>query len=533
MRTLPRDLDETYERILGNINEEYIEDVRRVLTMLCFSTRPLTVEELIDAHAVDLSELPHLDRDGRSYEQEDLVDICLGLIDVVSMEDGKGKIVAIARVAHFSVKEYLQSHRILKQGTGRFAIRSETAHTEIAQIYLVYLMEPSLSSGISEKATLREFPLAHLAAMQWHYHYQNAQQEKQKLDQLVLKLFQDRTQSFETWVRLHDMDWPSCSEVKYRRALDDIPSPLYYAALLGLHSVLNDLLNSESEDAVNTGKVKSNGRYGNPLQAASWFGYEKVVQMLLDRIFNVNAKGRHHDTALQAASLADHEIIGRTLLNHVADINAQAGTFFNVIGPASRTGQKKMVQLLLLQGLKEDNLGALFRNAIHIAASQGHGKVVRLLLDRGADINTEGHLFGNALQAAAWGGNMKIAQMLLDEGVDVNSQGGIFGNALEAASMEGHTRVVQMLLDRGSNVNIQGGKYGSALQAASSEGHTQIVHMLLDQGADVNAKGGLFGSALEAAFRRNHTQVAQILQDAGAVSNNHDRKLRSQEFYSN
>lgn len=62
LRTLPRDLDETYERILCNIDEEYVEDVRRVLTLLYFSTRPLTANKLIDAHVVDLSELPRLDR---------------------------------------------------------------------------------------------------------------------------------------------------------------------------------------------------------------------------------------------------------------------------------------------------------------------------------------------------------------------------------------------------------------------------------------------------------------------------------------
>ncbi|RJE20403.1 Ankyrin repeat protein [Aspergillus sclerotialis] len=91
LRTLPRDLDETYERIFCSINDDYVEDVRRVLTMLCFSTRPLTVNELIDAHAVDLGESPHLDRDGRSYEQDDLVDICLGLIEIAATEDDEGE----------------------------------------------------------------------------------------------------------------------------------------------------------------------------------------------------------------------------------------------------------------------------------------------------------------------------------------------------------------------------------------------------------------------------------------------------------
>ncbi|KAJ5812290.1 hypothetical protein N7474_008591 [Penicillium riverlandense] len=44
-------------------------------------------QRVIDAYAVDLSVTPHLDRDGRSYEQDDLVDICLRLIEIGAIED--------------------------------------------------------------------------------------------------------------------------------------------------------------------------------------------------------------------------------------------------------------------------------------------------------------------------------------------------------------------------------------------------------------------------------------------------------------
>ncbi|KAJ5171628.1 NACHT nucleoside triphosphatase [Penicillium capsulatum] len=114
LRTLPRDLDETYERILCSIDDDYFEDVRLVLAVLCISTRPLTVNKLIDAHTVDLSEPPRLRRDGRSYAQDDLIDICLGLIEIVATEDNNGRKILTARIAHFSVQEYLQSDRILQ-----------------------------------------------------------------------------------------------------------------------------------------------------------------------------------------------------------------------------------------------------------------------------------------------------------------------------------------------------------------------------------------------------------------------------------
>lgn len=41
------------------------------------------------------------------------------------------------------------------------------------------------------------------------------------------------------------MDGPWDASINFRRALDDIPAPVYYASLLGLHQILHDIVNSE------------------------------------------------------------------------------------------------------------------------------------------------------------------------------------------------------------------------------------------------------------------------------------------------
>ncbi|BDD63641.1 hypothetical protein MAP00_008510 [Monascus purpureus] len=331
LNTLPRDLDETYERILCNIDEEYVNDVRRVLTLLCFSRRPLTVNELIDAHAVDLSEPAHLDRDGRSYEHDDLVDICLGLIEIMTTEDDNGQNISAARIAHFSVQEYLQSDRILQQKAKCFAIQSAPANTEIAHICLVYLMEPKLSNGLLDEARLTEFPLAHFAATYWFHHYANSSEGMDEIEQLVVKLFTDKTKSFATWVRLHDIDdrftafRPLRELPDLRRPIAEMATPVYYAALLGLWFVLSSILpidsgDSEVAELVNT----QGGSYGNALQAASEGGHEKAVQILLDRGADVNAQGGYYGNALQAASEGGHERIVQMLLDRGADDHAES-----------------------------------------------------------------------------------------------------------------------------------------------------------------------------------------------------------------
>jgi hypothetical protein len=48
LNSLPKTLNETYNRILLNIEEGYKEEAFRVLQWLVFSARPVTVEEVVE-----------------------------------------------------------------------------------------------------------------------------------------------------------------------------------------------------------------------------------------------------------------------------------------------------------------------------------------------------------------------------------------------------------------------------------------------------------------------------------------------------
>ncbi|KAK2744844.1 hypothetical protein FQN57_004168 [Myotisia sp. PD_48] len=46
LQSLPLTLNETYERMLCNIDETMTAEAQRILTLICFSARPLTVADL-------------------------------------------------------------------------------------------------------------------------------------------------------------------------------------------------------------------------------------------------------------------------------------------------------------------------------------------------------------------------------------------------------------------------------------------------------------------------------------------------------
>lgn len=126
--------------MLCNIDEDLIGDARRMLTLLCFASRPLTVPELIDGIAVDIGEPMGLNKNRRLEDYNDIHTICPGLIEIRSTskpplnEALKGKeskikqkeqhteTVLTAQIAHFSVQEYLESERIRNHRAAKFRL---------------------------------------------------------------------------------------------------------------------------------------------------------------------------------------------------------------------------------------------------------------------------------------------------------------------------------------------------------------------------------------------------------------------------
>src|ERR1700730_7526132 len=333
----------------------------------------------------------------------------------------------IAKLSHMSVKEYLLSQHHV--GATGFGINEKLSHSHIAKTCLAYLLQFE-NLDMLNLYNIGKYPLAQYAAEYWvkHVHYGAEDGTDVQQDQLIMTLFQPwHTTPFISWVIIHDIDVPRVNS----RNTSDIPSTFYYAASAGLLLAVQGLVKNGVDVNV------QGGRFGYALEAASYWGYDAIVGLLLEKGADVNAQGGEYGNALQAASYMGYEGIVSLLVEKGADVNAQGGKY---------------------------------GNALQIALSRRYEGIVALLLEKGADVDAHQGEYGNALQAASCKGYEAIVGLLVEKGADVNAQGGYYGNALQAASLEGHKDIVCLLLKKGADVNACEEEYGNALQAASLEG---------------------------------------------------------------
>jgi ankyrin repeat protein len=156
---------------------------------------------------------------------------------------------------------------------------------------------------------------------------------------------------------------------------------LYDAAVRGDIEAVRAFLNTKVDIDAQVDEI-----YGNPLQVAPVHGHIAVVRFLPEGA-DVNAQGGQCGNALQAASYWGCEAVVRLLLEKGAEVNAQGGKYGNALQAASLMGYIALVRLLLEKGADVNAHGGPFGNALHVASARGHKAVVRLLREKvGPDV---------------------------------------------------------------------------------------------------------------------------------------------------
>ena len=559
---LPRDLPQTYERILSGITEtDDIDICKRIFQWVATVKRPLTLEELREAIGIEPLQ-QEWDSSRFVNDMNQAIASCGNLIFIEEEHQA-------VHYTHYSVKQYLLSEAI-STSLRPYHIDLERADAEVGAVCVTYLDFGIFSRQVARTTgngkSIASIPSTVLKETLPHRTLGN---------KIALALLQRQYKSGSAVSRPLE-DTLGDTEAFRKQRMQEQYSFLSYArefwlehtkSATGLISqnprrLWSNLINdanlpgpstsvpwtyedwTNGADTVIDWIIKRNHSFLAQLMIHSHVGLpEKALQHLFDRavawedgrlVGMVVSSGRVSKAdlsgALQiAAKRGDMELVNQ-LISLKADINTPAGSDSRTpLQAAAGGGHMEIVEKLLAKGA-DTNASASWdngRTALQAAAEGGHLEVVEKLLAEGADINASAGLNRGrtALQAAAEGGHMEVVEKLLAEGADINaSTSKDYGRtASQAAAEGGHSEVVEKLLAEGADINASAGlnRGRTALQAAAEGGHLEVVEKLLAKGADVDALASNFGgrTALQAAAEGGHMEVVETLLAKGADVN--------------
>lgn len=278
---------------------------------------------------------------------------------------------------------------------------------------------------------------------------------------------------------------------------------LYLAAAAGHETIVQRLL-QYSPDVNPLG-----GKFDYPLHAACFYGYDPIVELLLDHGADVKLGSKK---ALECSFLGGHESITLMLLKSKIKISDQAD-YDSTLRQAAEAGYIDVVWFLQRNYARTfGDFGSPKCKAVEAAIFKGRIEVLKRQIQKAA--HPKADLPSDAVAIAALGGHDAIIKLLVDNGLDVDQEGP-FGTPLRAASIMCHESTVRLLLKLGARLDVSG-SFGDPRQAAAMSGHESITKLLLNEGANVQKRGGLYGNALQAAAHHGHQKVVEILLDAGA-----------------
>ena len=197
-------------------------------------------------------------------------------------------------------------------------------------------------------------------------------------------------------------------------------------------------------------------------------------------------------TPLKYAAHEGHKEIVELLITKDADVNAKNEDGETPLDWAINFKQTEVADLLRKHGGKT---GDWFKagESIHIAASEGHIEAFKQHLAAGTDVNAKYRDGVTPLHLAALEGHKEIAELLIAADADVNAKENRGGTPLHFAASQGWKESAELLITAGAEVNAKDNRGRTPLDSAILFKETEPAALLRKYGGkiaeELKAKG--------------------------------------------
>ncbi|KAI9765235.1 MAG: hypothetical protein M1840_007727 [Geoglossum simile] len=516
LESLPRSLPEAYKCLVESIPPESSSWAWKAISWILHAFRPLKVNELALALAIDRDggPLPSSDDQIPQDLPRDLRHALGGLVRIQNDE---------VLLVHKSAKEFL-----LKGHDGPCHAMD---HASIAQACLAYLsnIDPPLVTYDGDEpqislSTTKHYDLLTYAVQHWPTHYRLAK-DKSSIYHSASTFLQNK-KLMHMWSELH---WCQGNPATRRRLCFNDPLPV--AAELGFNDVVDALLKRSPLDdgyrsmalevAAERGDeglvaqlLKSRAAITVALHLAAQNGHLNVVSHLLAAGAAGSAWDHTHSTPLHLAARSGYQQVVAKLLQAGSDVSASNADGSTPLHLAAEFGHVEVIQLLLdagaIPGMTDKDGSA----PLHLATKSGQLKAVKMLLGAKSEVDATDHSGSTLLHLAVASRQVELVKALLKLHPSLSAVDHQKQTALHLAVLAGHTDVVEQLLSAGSDAKAVDARGSTPLHIAASEGHLNVIKWLLGASADPRASDNEGCSPLHLAARNGHLQLVEELLQA-------------------
>ena len=170
-------------------------------------------------------------------------------------------------------------------------------------------------------------------------------------------------------------------------------------------------------------EARNGDRLQTPLHLAARHGHGELVELLLKKNAEIEAKDTSQGTPLHLATCHGHRELVDLLLKKNAEIEAKTNFGTTPLHLAARLGHGELVDLLLKKNAEiEAKDRDEWRTPLHLAADNGRRELVDLLLKENAELEAKDRFQRTPLHAALVSKRGKVATLLIENGADLSAK---------------------------------------------------------------------------------------------------------------